>query len=67
MGILGHILLVGLSTSLSEAPSGSPVRERISNGGQQSQRHVLFKLLGYSHEDQAEHMLQVCRGPRSSP
>lgn len=33
----------------------------MSKGGQQSQRQSLLQL-GFPHEDQAEHVLHMCRG-----
>lgn len=42
-------------------------RGRGFSGGQQSQRQSLCQLLGDQHDDQAAHLLQMCRGSRFSP
>jgi hypothetical protein len=58
----------GLSiSSPTEVQPGSPVMGRGSNHRQRSQRQPLLQLLGAPHENQAAHLLQICRGPRSSP
>jgi hypothetical protein len=45
---------------------GSPVRGTGSIGRQQSQGKSPCQLLGDQYEDQAVHLLHMCRGPRSS-
>lgn len=60
---LGHPVLVGLGASSStEAQPGCSVRGRGSKGRKQRQKQPLLHLLGVSHEDQAAHLLQMCRG-----
>jgi hypothetical protein len=58
---LAYQVAVGLGQSSPiEAGQGSPVRGKGSKGRQQSQRQLL--LLGVPHEDQASHLLHMCRG-----
>jgi hypothetical protein len=38
-----------------------------SKGPQQSERQLPLQLLGTPHEEQAAHLLHMCKGPRSSP
>lgn len=65
---LTHPVVAGLSASSpTEAQPGSPVWGKGSHGRQQNQRQPQIRLLGEPHEDQAAHLLQMCRGPRSSP
>ena len=65
---LAYQVLSGLNaSSLSEARKSSLARGMRSKGSQWSQRQPPLQLLGDPHEDQAAHLLQMCRGPRSSP
>jgi hypothetical protein len=50
--------------SPTQAPAAVQLEEEAIE--HQSQRHPLLQLLRDPHEDQAEHVLQVCSGPRSS-
>ena len=66
---LTHQISSGLSSSSpNESRQGSPARGKGPNGRQESlsQRQPLLQLLGDPHEDQATHLLHICRGPRTS-
>lgn len=64
---LAHPVSEGLTASSStEAPRGSPVRGRRASGRQLSQRQPPLHLLEDPHEEQAAHLPQMCREPRSS-
>jgi hypothetical protein len=65
---LRYPVTVGLSSSSpTKAQLSSRVTERGSSNREQSQRQPPLQLLGDPHEDQGEHLLCMCRGPRSSP
>ena len=67
---LAYQVAVGLGTTFPiETRKGSPVRGKESKGRQQSQRQLLFQLLGNPYEDQDEHLIHMClcRRPRSIP
>lgn len=64
---MAHPVSEGLTASSStEAPRGSPVRGRRASGRQLSQRQPPLHLLEDPHEEQAAHLPQMCREPRSS-
>lgn len=66
---LEHWVASGLKESSSgEADQGGPAKGKGSEGKQQhlSQRQPLLQLLKDSHENQATHLIYMCRGPRSS-
>ena len=59
---LAYQVVIGLGTSSStEARQGCPIKGKESKGRQQSQRQPLLLLLEVPHEDQAIHLLQICR------
>ena len=65
---LAHLVTEGVgSSSLTEAKQGIQVRAPESTGRQQIQGHPLLQFLRDQHEDQAAHLLHMCKGPRSSP
>lgn len=56
-------VMAGLGTSFpSDARQGSPVRRTGSTGRQQSQGKSSTPVVRYLHEDQAVHLLHMCRG-----
>ena len=60
---LGYLVPGRLSISFpTETQPDSPIRGKGSKYRQQSQRQTLFQMLGDLHEDQAAHLLQMCRG-----
>ena len=63
-----HQVTVGLGAfSPTEATQGSPVKGTESIGRQQNQGQSQLQLLGNPYENQAAHLLHMCRGARSSP
>jgi hypothetical protein len=64
---LTYQVVAGLVTSPTEAIQSSSVKGKESTGRQQNQRQPLFLLLEVPHEDQAVHLLHMCRGTRLVP
>lgn len=61
--ILVHQISAGLGTSPpSEARQGNQVKGMRSTSRKQIQKHLILHLLWDSHEDQAVHLLHMCRG-----
>jgi len=54
------------TSSLTEARKDSLAMEKESKGPQQSQRQPLLQLLRDPVEEQAVHLLRMCKGPRYS-
>lgn len=55
------------ASSPIETRRDSPVDGKGPKGRQQSQRHPLLSLVGVPHEDQAEQVFHIGRGPIAAP